>query len=111
MPVKVKYSKDLINQFYFINNNYMEGFKMGKLKMVVALLITSVLFAFSCTQSNDKAVSMGKNGDIVKGLYDAFAKGDVPAVLGAFDSGIQWREADGFLYADGNPYYWAGGRG
>jgi len=77
---------------------------MSKLKMVVALLITSLLFAFSCTQSNDKAASMGKNTDMVKGLYDAFAKGDVPAVLGAFDSEIQWREADGFLYADGNPY-------
>ncbi len=77
---------------------------MSKLKIVVALLTTSLLFAFSCTQSNDKAAGMSKNSDIVKGLYDAFGKGDVPAVLGAFDAGIQWREADGFLYADGNPY-------
>jgi len=44
------------------------------------------------------------NADIVKGLYDAFAKGDVPAVLGGFDAKIEWNEADGFLYADGNPY-------
>jgi ketosteroid isomerase-like protein len=47
---------------------------------------------------------MGKNGDIVKGLYDALSRGDVPDVLGTLDSGIEWREADGFLYADGNPY-------
>jgi uncharacterized protein len=47
---------------------------------------------------------MGTNADIVKGLYDAFGKGDVPAVLGAFDPGIQWNEADSFLYADRNPY-------
>jgi hypothetical protein len=47
---------------------------------------------------------MGKNGDIVKAIYDAFGKGDVPAVLGAFDPEIQWREAENFLYADGNPY-------
>jgi hypothetical protein len=47
---------------------------------------------------------MGKNGDIVKALYDAFGKGDVPAVLGAFDPEIQWRQAENFLYADGNPY-------
>lgn len=47
---------------------------------------------------------MGMNGDAMKSLYDAFAKGDVPAVLGAFDPQIQWREAEGFLYADGNPY-------
>ena len=47
---------------------------------------------------------MGASGDMVKGLYEAFGKGDVPAVLGAFDAKIQWNEADGFLYADGNPY-------
>lgn len=47
---------------------------------------------------------MGKNHDIVKDLYAAFGKGDVPAVLGAFDPGIQWNEAEHFLYADGNPY-------
>lgn len=47
---------------------------------------------------------MGKNCDIVKGVYAAFGKGDVPAVLGAFDPGITWNEAENFLYADGNPY-------
>jgi len=47
---------------------------------------------------------MAQNGDIVKGLYKAFAGGDVAAVLGALDPGIQWREADGVLYADRNPY-------
>jgi len=47
---------------------------------------------------------MGQNGDTVKALYDAFGKGDVPAVLGGFDPQIQWREAENFLYADGNPY-------
>ena len=47
---------------------------------------------------------MGKNCDIVRGLYEAFAKGDVPAVLGAFDPRIQWREAEGYIYAAGNPY-------
>ncbi len=47
---------------------------------------------------------MGKNGDIVKALYEAFGKGDLPAVLGAFDPAIQWSEAENFLYADRNPY-------
>ncbi len=47
---------------------------------------------------------MGTNLDVVKGLYDAFAKGDVPAVLGAFDPKIEWREAESFRYADRNPY-------
>ena len=47
---------------------------------------------------------MPTNGDLVKNLYAAFGVGDVPAVLGVFDAQIQWREADGFLYADRNPY-------
>ncbi|MCL4814534.1 MAG: nuclear transport factor 2 family protein [Vicinamibacteraceae bacterium] len=47
---------------------------------------------------------MGSSADIVKGLYDAFARGDVPAVLGAMDAHIQWREAEGFTYEAGNPY-------
>jgi len=47
---------------------------------------------------------MGKSGEIVKAIYDAFGKGDVPAVLGSFDPQIQWREAENFLYADRNPY-------
>ena len=47
---------------------------------------------------------MSQGVDIVKGVYAAFGRGDVAAVLGAFDPGISWREADGFLYAGGNPY-------
>jgi uncharacterized protein len=47
---------------------------------------------------------MGKNGELVKAIYEAFGKGDVPAVLGAFDPEIRWRVAENFLYADGNPY-------
>jgi len=45
-----------------------------------------------------------ENVGIVRGLYQAFSKGDVPAVLGAFDKDIVWNEADNFVYADRNPY-------
>jgi ketosteroid isomerase-like protein len=45
-----------------------------------------------------------KSGDIVKSLYAAFGRGDVAAVLNAFDPQIQWLEAENFLYADRNPY-------
>ena len=38
------------------------------------------------------------DGEIIKGLYDAFAKGDVPVVLGAMSPGIVWDEAEGFMY-------------
>lgn len=47
---------------------------------------------------------MAKNSELVKGIYEAFGKGDVPAVLGAFDAGIEWNEAEGYTYAEGNPY-------
>ncbi len=39
------------------------------------------------------------NGDIIKGIYDAFATGNIPGVLGAMDSNISWTEAAGFPYA------------
>jgi uncharacterized protein len=42
---------------------------------------------------------MATNKDIVEGVYASFAKGDVPAVLGAMADDIQWTEADGFPLA------------
>jgi len=45
-----------------------------------------------------------KNIDLIRGIYAAFAAGDITAVLGAFDPGIVWNEAENFPYADGNPY-------
>lgn len=41
---------------------------------------------------------------IVQGLYDAFRRGDIPGLVGAFAPAIEWREADGGPYAAGNPY-------
>ena len=35
---------------------------------------------------------MGSNVDTVKGVYEAFGKGDVAAVLGVMDEKIAWRE-------------------
>jgi ketosteroid isomerase-like protein len=36
--------------------------------------------------------------DVVKGTYEAFGRGNIPAVLGAMDPKMEWREAEG------NPY-------
>jgi ketosteroid isomerase-like protein len=47
---------------------------------------------------------VGQSETIVRGVYEAFGKGDVPSVLGAFAAAIEWNEAEGFAYADGNPY-------
>ena len=41
---------------------------------------------------------------LITQLYEAFARGDVPTVLAAFDPGIEWREAEGSEYASGNPH-------
>lgn len=42
---------------------------------------------------------MATNREIVEGVYASFAKGDVPAVLGAMADNIHWTEADGFPLA------------
>lgn len=36
---------------------------------------------------------------VIESLYAAFAKGDVPAVLGGLAADIAWTEAEGFPYA------------
>jgi uncharacterized protein len=46
-----------------------------------------------------------ENLALIRGIYDAFAAGDVPGVLGAMSPDIVWNEAESFLYADGNPYH------
>ena len=38
------------------------------------------------------------NVDLIRGAYDAFAKGDVPTVLGFLSPDINWTEAEGFPY-------------
>lgn len=42
---------------------------------------------------------MATNKELVEGVYANFASGDVPAVLGAMASDIQWAEAEGFPLA------------
>jgi hypothetical protein len=41
----------------------------------------------------------------IQGLYDAFATGDIPTVLGGMDPKIEWREAEGNPYSiNGEPF-------
>lgn len=45
------------------------------------------------------------NVDIISGLYEAFGRGDVPAVLGAMAPDIHWYEAEGNPYMpSGEPF-------
>jgi ketosteroid isomerase-like protein len=47
---------------------------------------------------------MADNVSVIRGVYDAFARGDVPAVLGTFDPNIEWSEAEHFPYWTGQPF-------
>jgi uncharacterized protein len=47
---------------------------------------------------------MSSNRQLVQSLYDAFARGDAGTVLGAMHPEVEWNEAQGSPYADGNPY-------
>jgi ketosteroid isomerase-like protein len=45
-----------------------------------------------------------QNVETVRSFYAAVAQGDIPTVLGMFTPDAEWREADNFVYAGGNPY-------
>jgi len=45
---------------------------------------------------SSKGGIMASNTEIVRGLYESFARGDVPTVLQAFAEDLVWREAEGF---------------
>ena len=38
-----------------------------------------------------------ENVQLVREMYEAFGKGDVPGVLGRLDKNIEWREAENFI--------------
>lgn len=45
------------------------------------------------------------NLEVIRGVYAAFARGQIPAVLAAMAPDITWNEAEHNLpFADGNPY-------
>ena len=45
-----------------------------------------------------------QNKQTIEDLYAAFGRGDIPFILGVFHPEIEWWEAEGFVYADKNPY-------
>jgi ketosteroid isomerase-like protein len=45
-----------------------------------------------------------QNVDLVRSIYAAFEAGDVPGVVARMAPDMVWNEAEGFPYADGNPY-------
>lgn len=47
---------------------------------------------------------MAENDAIVKGLYEAIAKGDLDTVLGALDEQVEWNEAEHAPYWPGKAF-------
>jgi len=43
---------------------------------------------------------MGSNADTLRSMYDAFGRGDVPALLGAMDDKIEWVEPASLPFED-----------
>ena len=42
---------------------------------------------------------MATNADLIRGVYEAFAEGDLPGVLAMLDPQVEWTEAEGIPYA------------
>lgn len=70
-------------------------------RLSAALMVTMLLTG--CTSTAGVADG-GSNEALVRSIYEAFARGDAAAVLGTFDSGIVWNEAESFRFSDRNPY-------
>ena len=70
----------------------------------LTVVITFVMSVASACGAGQPAGRRGNNVALVRGMYDSFARGDVPAVLAVLDSAVEWRAAEGMLYADRNPY-------
>jgi uncharacterized protein len=47
---------------------------------------------------------MGQNAKTAESMYAAIGRGDIPFVIGILHSTVIWNEAEGFIYADRNPY-------
>lgn len=45
-----------------------------------------------------------ENANTVRGMYEAFGRGDISTVIAALDPQVEWWEAENFIYADRNPY-------
>lgn len=47
---------------------------------------------------------VASNKDFVKGIYNAFGRGDAAQVLASFDPEILWAYTDNVYYAEGSPF-------
>lgn len=74
------------------------------MKNDVTLLLLALILTGCATTQAPPAAPAPSSAQQIRGLYDSFARGDVPAVLGSFDPNIVWWEAENINFADHNPY-------
>lgn len=83
------------------------------MKTHITIALSTITMAFitiaftGCAQPESSTPAQdpsAANVQLVQGLYDSFATGNVPAVLEMMAPDIEWNEAESFPYADGNPY-------
>jgi uncharacterized protein len=48
--------------------------------------------------------AMSENVEIVRGVYEALAKGDIPGVLAVLDENVEWHEAEHITFWPGGPF-------
>jgi ketosteroid isomerase-like protein len=53
---------------------------------------------------NDEEATMADNVALVRGMYEAFAKGDVQKVFGSLHDKVEWSEAEHFPYWPGHAF-------
>jgi ketosteroid isomerase-like protein len=73
-------------------------------RFTISVLLFGAFLLNSCAQQNQEANVAQQNVEVIRGMYDSFAKGDIPPVLEAMHPKVEWSEAEGNPYADGNPY-------
>lgn len=88
---------DSMAEYYLNNKEYAKSVEYYN--KAAAMGMSSAL-----ERADQARAAMKGNVAVVDGLYQAFAKGDVPAVLAVMDANIVWNEAEGFPYSDKNPY-------
>lgn len=67
------------------------------------ILAVLVLLTTGCATTGSDTREQS-NTDMIRGLYDAFGRGDAATVLGALDQAVVWNEAENVGYDDRNPY-------
>jgi ketosteroid isomerase-like protein len=70
-------------------------FKPTIMKSMYLIILLAVIAGCSTQESADAGPT---GAEIVQGLYDAFAEGDVDAVFASLHEDVDWNEAENFIY-------------